>query len=105
MNLSEQIVFFPAPADVIGDAVGQKAADVLLATMPEIIRRGRLGEYLDAEGVEQETGLTRRQLRHLRATRQLGFYPRGRKILFKPAAVFAYIDAGRVAARPIRAII
>ena len=105
MNLADQIALFPAPIDVIGDVAGQKAADVLLAAMPEIIRRGRLGEYLDADGVGSETGLTRRQLRHLRDTRQLGFYQRGRTILYRTAEVFAYIDAGRVPARPDRAII
>lgn len=99
MQTDNRLALFPAPVSEIGLEIGTVAAATILAALPELIRRSRLGEFLDAEGVERETGLSRRQIRHLRDTRQLAFYKRGRVILFKTEEVLEFVAAGKVPAR------
>ena len=103
MHLPDQLALIPTTVSELGIEIGKATATDLLAVMPEILRRARLGEYLSAEGAEQETGLTRRQLRHLRDTRKLGYYKHGRVILYRTEELLAFIEAGSVPARPDRA--
>lgn len=100
MLTDHRLALFPASVPEIGLEIGHVAAATILASLPELIRRSRLGEFLDAEGVERETGLSRRQIRHLRDTRQLAFYKRGRLVLYRTEEVLDFIAAGKVPARP-----
>lgn len=99
MQIPDSVALLPAPVSQIGAEVGRAAAADLLATLPEILRRSRLGEYMTDEEVERETGLSKRQLRHLRSTRQIPYTKRGQTVRYKTAEVFAFMDAGRIPAR------
>ncbi len=99
MQIHEPLALIPAPVSEIGLELGRVASADLLATMPEIIRRSRFGEYMTGGQVEAETGLSSRQLRHLRSTRQIPYTKRGQTIRYKTSEVFAFMDAGRIPAR------
>lgn len=102
MPTDNRLALFPASVPEVSLEIGHAAAAIILASMPEMIRRSRLGEFLDAEGVERETGLSRRQIRHLRDTRQLTFYKRGRLVLYRTQEVLDFVNAGKVPARSDR---
>ena len=94
------IALIPAPVPEIASEIGKATAHDLLATMPEILRRSRLGTYMDDEQLAHETGLSKRQIKHLRDTRQLPFVKRGKRtIRYKTSDVFAFMEAGRIPAR------
>ena len=99
MELPDSIAFLPAPVSQIGAEIGRATAQDLLATMPEILRRARLGEYLTEDQACEESSITRRQLRHLRSSRQIPYIKRGRVVLVKTTDLFDYIEAGRIPAR------
>ncbi len=99
MQVGNPIALIPASVSEIGAEIGRATAHDLLATMPEILRRSRLGQYLTEDQACEETGLSRRQLRHLRSERRVPFTKRGRVILIKTSDLFDYIEAGRVPAR------
>ena len=99
MQVSDPVAFFPAPVSQLGAELGRTAAADVLATLPEILRRSRLGVYLTDDEVTHETGLSRRQLRHLRDSRRLAFCKQGRTIRYRTADVFAFLDAGFVPVR------
>lgn len=99
MQVDSPIALLPAPVADLSAEIGKATAHDLLATMPEILRRARLGEYMTDEEVERETGLSKRQLRHLRDSRQIAFHKRGRVVRYKTVEVFAFMEAGRIPAR------
>ncbi len=100
MQIPDAVAFLPAPVADLGAKIGQTTAHDVLATLPEAIRRAQLGEYLTDEDVIRETKLSKRQLRHLRDTRQIPYVKRGgRTIRYRTADVFAYMEAGRIPAR------
>lgn len=101
MTTADPVTFIPAPVSEVGAEIGRNVTADLLAALPEILRRSRLGCYMDDGAVVRETGLTKRQLRHLRATRQIPFTKRGKTIRYKTEDVFAYMDAGHIPARPL----
>ena len=79
--------------------LGKQATEALLTDMPEMIRRGRLGEYLNDNQAQEETGLSKRQLRYLREERRIPYHKNGRTILYRTSELFALINEGRVPAR------
>jgi hypothetical protein len=101
MQTSAPVLLSTLPLDAVGAEVGKVAAHDLLATLPEAIRRGRLGEYLSDEQAQAETGLNARQLRYLRERRRIEWtrVPGTRAVLYPTTALFRAIDAGRVSAR------
>ena len=99
MQFPDSVALIPAPVADLGAEIGKATAHDLLATMPEILRRSRLGEYMTDDDVVRECQLSKRQLRHLRDTRAIPYHKRGRTIRYRTAEVFAYMDAGRIPAR------
>ena len=93
------VALFPAPVADVAAEIGATLSGDLLPILTEAIRRANLGEYLDDEGVMRECQLTKRQIRHLRDTRQISFHKAGRTIRYKTADVFAFMEAGRIPAR------
>ena len=103
MEVPPNLALFPAPLGDVAAQLGDHTADRLLDVLPEVIRRSRHGEFMNDEQAQVETGLTKRQLRHLRETRQIEFVKRGRLVLYPTRALFSALDAGRVPARPDKA--
>jgi hypothetical protein len=99
MRSPEEVVFSPIPLEALAERVERPVAESLLAALPEAVRRARLGEYLNDEQAQEETGLTKRQLRHLRERRRIPYRVVGRTILYRTDELFALIDAGKVPAR------
>ncbi|OZC04033.1 helix-turn-helix domain-containing protein [Rubricoccus marinus] len=100
MQFPDSIALIPASVAEIGAEIGKSTASDLLATLPEILRRSRLGEFMTDAEVTRETGLSKRQLRHLRSERRLPYVKQGQTIRYRTSEVFAFMDAGHVPARP-----
>lgn len=76
-------------------------AEGMLATLPEAVRRARLGTYLNDRQAAEETGLTKRQLRYLRETRRIPYTLIGRVLLYSTEELFTLIDSGAVPVRDV----
>jgi len=96
---SDALALFSAPLSAVGAEVGRAVSHDLLATLPEAIRRGRLGEYLNDQQVQAEVGLSARQIRYLRERRAIPFNKVGRVVLYPTTELFRLIDAGKVPVR------
>ena len=95
----DPVALFPAPVADVAAEIGATLSVDLLPLLTEAVRRANLGEYLDDEGVMHELSISKRQLRHIRDSRQLDFQKRGRLIRYKTADVFAFMEAGRIPAK------
>jgi len=58
MHAEDSIAFFPAPVAELGVEVGKAVAQDLLTTLPEVLRRARLGAYMNDVQAQAETGLS-----------------------------------------------
>ena len=85
--------------DDLASRLSIQSTEALLTTLPELIRRGRLGEYLNDEQAQVETGMSRRKLRYLREKRRIPYHKEGRTILYLTSELFELINEGRVPAR------
>ena len=92
-------VLVPNSLDDIAEALAERVLAQVRSEYPEIARRSRLGPFMSDKKSTEETGLTKRQLRHLRATNRIDYVKRGRVVLNDTASLFAYLDEGRVRAR------
>lgn len=88
---------------LVGPDVPDRLADCvveqMMAVLPEIIRRSRLGEYLTDKEAQAETGLSARQLRNLRDKRRIEYNRVGRAVLYRTESLLAAIDEGRIPVR------
>ena len=98
MQNSTGLVLSEIPIDDLAARVERPIAEALLASIPEAVRRSRLGVYLNDAQAQQETGLSRRQLRYLREKRRIEYRLVGRTVLYPTTALFDLIDAGTVPA-------
>ena len=99
MQFPDAVALLPAAVADLGAEIGKATSQDILATVPEIMRRGRLGAFLTDEQLAHETGLSKRQIKHLRDTRQITYVKRGRTIRYPTREVFEFMDAGRIPAR------
>jgi len=83
------------------ERIERPLAASLLAVLPEAMRRARLGEYLTDAQAQQETGLTKRQLRYLREQRRVPYRSVGKTILYRTEELFSLIETGHVPARDL----
>lgn len=87
------------PVDDLAEQVSRSTSEALLATLPEAVRRARLGTYLNDKQASEETGLSKRQLRYLREQRRVEYRKVGKTLLYPTAKLFELIDAGAVPVR------
>lgn len=99
MPFESDIVLVPKTFGDIAEVVVDQLMARVRDEYPEVARRSRLGLYMNDDQATQETGLTKRQLRHLRAENKIEFVKRGRIILYDTASLLAYLDKGRIRTR------
>ena len=93
------LVLSEIPLVELAAEVSRPTAEALLSTMPEAVRRSRLGSFLNDREAQAETGLSKRQLRYLREQRRIEYRLVGRTVLYPTQELCELIDAGTVAAR------
>lgn len=99
MQISTDLVLSNVPVDTLAERVSEPTAEALLRTLPEAVRRSRLGSYLNNKEAQAETGLSKRQLRYLREQRRVEYRLVGRTVLYPTSSLFDLIDAGTVPTR------
>jgi hypothetical protein len=100
MPTAADLLLAAIPVEELADRTAQPVTQALMIALPEAVRRARLGAYLNEEQAQEETGLTKRQLRYLRNQRRIPYRKIGaRTILYNTHELFEAIDAGVVPAR------
>lgn len=99
MPAAPDLVLTNMPIEALAERVSEPATAALLRTLPEAVRRSRMGSYLNDKEAQAETGLSKRQLRYLREQRRIEYRLVGRTVLYPTQELFEQIDAGTVAAR------
>ena len=80
--------------------VATAVADALKAALPEAVERATRKPFLTKAELMKLTGWSSRQVEYKKSKRELSYVRRGRLVLFPTAEVYAYLDEGRVPARP-----
>ena len=94
------LVLSEIPIADLAAEVSKPTAEALLSTLPEAVRRSRMGSYLNDKEAQAETGLSKRQLRYLREKRRIEYRLVGRTVPYPTSRLFDLIDAGTVPVRP-----
>ena len=81
-------------------AVAEAVAGALKAALPEAVERATRKPFLTKTELMALTGWSSRQVEYKKSKRELAYVRRGRLVLFPTAEVYAYLDEGRVPARP-----
>lgn len=97
--MAQPPVLYSSSQEDLAASVRAEVRTVMLELLPEAFRRSRLGAYLNDEEAGRESGLTKRQLRHLRQTGRITFVKRGQLLLYPTDEFFRWLDEGRVPAR------
>lgn len=83
-------------AGPIREAVREAIADEL----PEQVRRALAPPYYTKKALMELGGISARRVEYMKERREIEFCKVGRLVVFPREAVHAYLDAGRVPARP-----
>ena len=84
----------------IPEALARPLVDAVLKALPEAVRRSRFGEFVSEEDAAELTGLTKRQLRHLREQRRITCYKPNRRVLYRADELIREIQEAEIRAKP-----
>jgi hypothetical protein len=99
MPESHASIIVVSEPSVIATAIKAEIRDAIREILPDLVRTATRKPWLTPAEAEELTGIKPRALAHLRATRQVVFSQRGRKILYATDSLERLIAAGRIEMR------
>lgn len=85
--------------DELDETVRKAVKDLIEKELPSLLRKAKRKEWINTNELMELTGWSRRKIQYLRDEREIPFFQRGHRILYKTEEIEEYFRENKVQAK------